>query len=183
LLVPFRLAKGTETVRGELALIDHDPLPLLIGAGVADEDAIIAWICALLGFADAMCIETEPGELAFQRAPARSRWHRSTSAYGRRPSTRTLPQKRLWSRNLEPVGHWVQYGGSLVAGHRRRLNDGRTASAEACNRALRVGIILRPNETWVRLHTRGVPDDVEMRFRWHAQAELTLDMPRSYRLG
>lgn len=58
LVVRFRLATETELV-GELALIDHDPLPLVIRAGVTDEDAIIAWICALLGFADATCIETE----------------------------------------------------------------------------------------------------------------------------
>ena len=174
LLVPFRLASGTETVEGELALIDHDPLPLLIGAGVADEDAIIAWICALLGFADVTCIETEPAELAFRHIPARPQWHPSTSAYDRRPVTQTLPHKRLWLRNLEPVGHWIQHSGSLVAGHRRHLNDGQTASAEARDRARRVGIILHPTETWVRPHTRGVPDDVEMRFRWHAQPELKL---------
>jgi hypothetical protein len=159
-------------VRGEILLIDHDPLPLLIGAGVADEDAIIAWICALLGFADATCIETEPADLASRRSPARPRWHTPTSAHGRAHATQTLAQKRLWLQNLEPVGNWVQYSGSLVAGHRRCLNHGQTASAEACDRARRVGIILRANETWVRPHTRGVPDDIEMRFRWHAQAEL-----------
>jgi hypothetical protein len=64
------------------------------------------------------------------------------------------------------------YSGSFVAGHRRRLNEGRTASAEACDRARQVGIILHPHETWVRPHTRGIPEGIEMRFLWHAPTEL-----------
>jgi hypothetical protein len=64
------------------------------------------------------------------------------------------------------------YSGSFVAGHRRRLNEGRTASAEACDRARQVGIILHPHETWVRPHTRGIPDGIQMRFLWHAPTEL-----------
>ena len=34
--------------------------------------------------------------------------------------------------------------------------------------ARQVGIILDPYETWVRPYARGVPEDIEMRFRWHA---------------
>jgi hypothetical protein len=74
--------------------------------------------------------------------------------------------------HLEPIGNWVRYSGAFVAGHRRRLTDGRRASKEARERARRVGITLRPYETWVRPHTRGVPDGLEMRFRWHAPAEM-----------
>jgi hypothetical protein len=174
LLMPFRLTRETETLNGELVLGDGVPLPLLIGEAIADKDAITAWICALLGFADATCIEVEPTESTVQGATAGPRQRPSTSASQRHPSTPTLPRRRPWPSHLEPVGHWVGYIGSFVAGHRRRLNDGQTASTEARDRARQVGIILHPRETWIRPHTRGVPDGIEMRFRWRAPAELRL---------
>ena len=62
LLAPFRLSKNVETLTGELVVGDRDPLPLLIGEGIADEDAITAWTCALLGFADATCVELGKSE-------------------------------------------------------------------------------------------------------------------------
>jgi hypothetical protein len=174
LRMPFRLNTGTEILNGELALSDRDPLPLLIGQGVADNDAFTAWTCALLGFADATCIELEPTEPAARRASARRRWQPPSSVSHRRPPGPALPRTRRWPSHLEPVGHWVRYSGSFVAGHRRRLNDGQTASDEARDRARQVGIILHPHETWVRPHARGVPDGIEMRFRWHAPTELKL---------
>ena len=45
---------------------------------------------------------------------------------------------------------------------------------EANNWARQVGIILGPDETWVRPHTRGVPEGIEIRFLWHAPPELKL---------
>lgn len=168
LLVPFRLNTGTKTLEGELILGDRDPLPLLIGGNVADEDAITAWTCALLGFADATCIEFEAHETPTRYKPAGPRRRPPSSEPQRGPSIRTLPRRRPWPEHLEPVGHWIRYSGAFVAGHRRRLNDGQTASAEACDRARQVGISLHPHETWVRPHTRGVPDGIEMRFLWHA---------------
>jgi hypothetical protein len=169
LLMPFRLSKGTETVAGELLLGDHDPLPLLIGEHVADGDAIAAWTCALLGFADATCIELEP---TARREPARQR-RPPSSMSGLRHATRSLPRTQTWPRHLEPVGPGVRYSGSFVAGHRRRLDNGQAASREANARARQVGIILHPHETWVRPHPRGVPDGIEMRFRWLAPTELS----------
>jgi hypothetical protein len=68
--MPFRLNTGTEGLNGELVLGDSDPLPILTGQGVADNDAFAAWTCALLGFADATCIELEPTEPAARRASA-----------------------------------------------------------------------------------------------------------------
>jgi hypothetical protein len=174
LLLPFSLNKGAKTLKGELILSDRDPLPLLIGEDVADEDAITAWTCALLGFADATCITLEPTEPTARREPTRPRWHPPSSVSHGRPSTRALQRRRPWPSHLEPVGHWIRYSGSFVAGHRRRLNDGRTASAEAHDRARQVGIILHPDETWVRPHARGVPDGIEMRFLWHAPTQLKL---------
>jgi hypothetical protein len=171
LRVPFRLSKATETVEGELILDDCDPLPLVIGEGVAEEDAISAWTCALLGFADVTCIEFESAK---PRAPRESARPRRPSPWVSHPrsSTRTLPRSRPWPRHLEPVGRWIRYSGSFVAGHRRHLPDGWTASAEARERARQVGIILHPHETWVQPHARGIPDGIEMRFRWHTPPEL-----------
>ncbi|MGD0619869.1 MAG: hypothetical protein ABSB67_19650 [Bryobacteraceae bacterium] len=174
LLVPFRLNKATETLKGELVLGDLDPLELLIDEDVTDGDVIKAWTCMLLGFADATCIDLEPVEAAVSREPRRPRWRLSSSVSHRRTSARTVPRRRPWPRHLEPVGQWVRYSGSFVAGHRRRLSDDQEASAEARDRALQVGIILRSHETWVRPHTRGVPDGIEMRFLWHTPTELDL---------
>lgn len=174
LLMPFHLNKGTGTLKGELILGDRDPLPLLISEDIAGEDAIPAWTCALLGFADATCIEFKPAGPTVRREPTRPRIRPPSTASHHRPSMRTLPRKQPWPSHLEPVGRWVRYSDSFVAGHRRRLNDGQTASAEARDRARQVGIILHPHETWVRAHTRGVPDDIEMRFLWHAPTELKL---------
>ncbi len=172
LRMPFRLTKGTEILKGELVLGDSDPLPLLIGQGVADNVAITAWTCALLGFADATCIELEPTEPKARRASARRHWQSPSSVSLRRPSASALPRTQRWPSHLEPVGHWVRYSGSFVAGHRRHLPDGWTASVEARDRARQVGIILHPHETWVQPHARGIPEDIEMRFQWHAPPEL-----------
>jgi hypothetical protein len=172
LRMPFHLSKDTGTLKGELVLGDHDPLPLLISEDAAYKDATTAWTCALLGFADATCIELEP---TARHEPPR---HRAFSVSRHRPSTSTLPRKQRWPRHLEPVGHWVRYSGSFVAGHRRRLNDGQEASDEARDRARQVGIILHPHETWVRPHARGVPEGIEMRFLWHAPTELSFSRAR-----
>jgi hypothetical protein len=158
-----------QSLKGELVLGDRDPIPLLIGEDVADTDAITAWTCALLGFADATCIRpalTTPRELPRQR--------RSASSVPRRPARPTLPRRQRWPTHLEPVGHWTRYSGAFIAGHRRRLNNGKKAGDEARDRARQVGIVLHPHETWVRPHTRGIPEGMEMRFLWHAPTELSM---------
>ena len=171
LLMPFRLRIGVDVLHGELILGDRDPLALLIGAEIPDEDAITAWTCALCGFADATCIELVPVEprerrnREGQRRPSRDESHD-------RPAIQIAPRRQKWPKNLEPVGHWLRFSSSFVAGHRRRLNGDQAASDEACARARQVGITLRPNETWVRPYARGVPADIEMRFRWHTPPAL-----------
>ena len=171
LLMPFRLRMGMDVLHGELVLGDRDPLALLIGTEIPDEVAITAWTCALLGFADATCIELAPveprvrRELETQKRPSRG-------VSRDRMASQIVPRRQTWPENLEPVGRWVRFGGSFVAGHRRRLNDAQAASGEACDRARKVGITLGPHETWVRPHARGVPDDIEMRFRWHPSPAL-----------
>jgi hypothetical protein len=174
LLLPFRLANEPEAIDGHLELIlgDPDPLPLLISTTVLQEDAIRAWTCALAGFADATCIDIEPTP---PRQP-RTRQRSASPAYRYRDSVSDAPRRRPWPSNLEPLGSWTAYG-ALVAGHRRQLND-KTASNEARERARQVGIILHANETWVRPHSRGIPKDIEMRFRWHAPRELLSQRPQ-----
>jgi hypothetical protein len=115
LLLPFRLNKGMKTLTGELVLGDRDPLPLLIGEDVADEDALTAWAYALVGFADTTCVEFEPTEPRTGRGPTRPRQPPSLTSH-RRPSAQTLP--RQWPRQLEPVGDWIRCSGSFVAGAR-----------------------------------------------------------------
>jgi hypothetical protein len=170
LLLPFHLKKAAGTLNGELVLGNHDPLPLLIGSHVTDAEAIAAWTCALLGFADATCFEIEVVEPTPRSQVPTPRLPRGS--LHSRHSIPDLPRIRQWPSQLLPVGSWSRHSGSFVAGHRRRLHNGQTASIEARYRARQVGIVLRPGETWVRPFTRGVPEGVEMRFRWNAPTEL-----------
>jgi hypothetical protein len=171
--MPFLLRSGTETLAGALIISDHDPLPLLIGEGVADGDAIAAWICALLGFADATCVEFEPTAATTRRGPAIPQPRRPAPVSRPATSMHTLPRGgRPWPSHLDPIGQWTRYSGSFVAGHRRRLQDGQNASDEAHDRARQVGIVLHQHETWVRSHARGVPDGIEMRFAWLPPVQL-----------
>jgi hypothetical protein len=172
LLVPFRFDDGLQELQGELLLAERDPLPLLIHPEIGDDKALAAWSCALIGFADATCIEIEPAPpTPRQRVP---RWSAAAPRRRKGGTPRAVPRRRPWPAHLEPVGHWVRYSGAFVAGHRRRLNDGQSASAEARARAREVGIALGPHETWVRPHARGIPDGLEMRFRWTTPAPLGL---------
>jgi hypothetical protein len=170
LLMPFSLSNGTEILKGELVLGGCDPLPLLIGEGVADTDAITAWTYALIGFADATCIELHSTARHEQARQSR----RPSPASPRRPAAQAVPRRQPWPRHLEPVGRWVDYSGSFVAGHRRRLQEGKTATDEARDRARQVAITLHDHETWVRPYARGIPDGIEMRFQWHTPTALKL---------
>jgi hypothetical protein len=174
--LPFKFAFGSGTIRAQLVLANSDPLPLEIGEDVALEDAVLGWTNALVGFADVTCIQVDSPST--RGLPG----HRPTaspaaSVPAPRRAPRTTQGRHSWPSHLIPVGRWASYGGSLVAGHRRRLADDRTASEEAHKRARRVGITLRPDETWVRAHARGIPDALEMRFQWHRPDELSLQTP------
>ncbi len=115
------------------------------------EDAVRAWITALLGFADATCFKSEgtshgTSGTAGSRPP--SPGHRLRGPSG------THAGRHSWPHHLQPVGEWTQYAGSYVAAHRRRLSNDQDHSDEARERAWQVGIILKPHETWVQAHTR-----------------------------
>jgi hypothetical protein len=170
LRIPFNLRTMTTSVFGDLLLRNHDPLPMLVRHRVDREDAITAWVHALLGFADATCIEIQPTAPHGKTGPS----HPRLAATVPRPrnSTRSMPRRHPWPGQLEPIGSWIRHGASFVAGHRRHLGEDQAASDQAIERAHQVGIILNPHETWVRPHTRGIPNHTEMRFRWHVQVEL-----------
>lgn len=176
LLMPFQLTSSRQTLKGKIVLESQDPLPLLTSRDVTDQDAIAGWTCALLGIADATCIEIRHTSPVGRHEPPKPRPDSPGTAHQQRSSAPALPRKQYWPTHLQPIGHWARHSGSLVAGHRRRLNDGQAASTDARDRALRVGIALRPHETWVQPHTRGLPDDIEMRFAWQAPAELKLTL-------
>lgn len=167
--IPFHF-RTTVSVFGELILRNQDPLPMLVKNEIHIEDAITAWVHALLGFADATCIEVQP---TTSHGRARLPRPRPAATVPRpRTSTRSVPRRPPWPGQLEPIGSWFRHGASFVAGHRRHLGEGQTASDQAIERAHQVGIVLDLHETWVRPHTRGIPNHAEMRFRWHTHIEL-----------
>lgn len=173
LLVPFRLSNGTKDITGELILNGRDLLPVRINGDATRQDGIAAWICALLGFADATCINFFPAEQATRHALSRPRRRPRTSASRPRPPARILPIGHRWPSYLEPADrHTARYVDSLVRGHRRRLPQGQTARDDALDRARQIGIILRPGETWVQPHIRGrgLTHGSNLRFLWHAPA-------------
>lgn len=172
--VPFRLRVGGRSVEGKFLLRRHgpDPLPLVIAADVPDDDAIDAWVCALVGFADATCLEFPDPALRFSvlRPRSSSSEHRSRLV----PTPRRLPQAKRWPDHLKPVDHWSHVESWVVAAHRRRLPKGRAAGADALERARRAAIVLGPGQTWVKAHFCGPVRPPEVRFMWEPTADVGL---------
>jgi hypothetical protein len=167
--IPFSIRLHPEPMSASLLLAKSDPLPLVTDSDVPEDDAAMAWACALLGFADATCFTFEI------RSTDRPRRHSqpslSTPRY--RDSVRSVPRKRQWPANLEPTGPSAHRSGSLVAGHIRHLPEGQHGGEEAHDYALhRFGIILQDGETWVKAHSRGLSVNEELRFRWSTQIDL-----------
>jgi hypothetical protein len=150
----------------------RDPLHLSFRGEDDDSDVVHGWVLALVGYAQIVCREdlmdvlrphprsVTPAGPSSTRSPT----PRTVAAPGRSPS---MP-------GLKPIGRTARWISSYVAGHRRQLRPGHHASREARARAARVGIALRPGETWVSPHVRGVPPDAVLRFVWEAPAELQL---------
>jgi hypothetical protein len=167
----FRTARGGEDVRvrGELLLDGSDPLPALITEGMSGFVAHLAWAHMLLGFAELTCNGPEPSVLG---TPAQ---HRRSRQSGRdRDKSIRIPQ--LWSESLEPTGIWYGLGGTYVAAHVSRLPADRKHRTEAEQLARQVGISLKQHETWVRDYIRGVPKNMEIRFRWRTPMVLATDI-------
>lgn len=167
--IPFSIRLRPDPMSASLLLAKSDPLPLVTDNDVPEDDAAMAWVCALLGFADATCFTFEThGSDRARRHP-----HPSLSASRYRGLARSVPRKKRWPANLEPTGPTANRSGSIVPGHIRHLPEGQHGGEEAHDYALHhFGIILRDGETWVKTHTRGLTGVKELRFRWHTQIDL-----------
>jgi hypothetical protein len=162
LSVRFHYESSALSVDGTLRLSERrDPLPVVLHGAVDSEQAGRIWAAVLLGFATLTVL---PEFASARNAPrAYSRPIRSGTS---EPHDRRVPRGRyrgfghaLVATGWTATAHWV-------VGHVRTLSDGREASAEAEREAARVGIRLRPGETWVRPHVRGGSPDRVLTFRW-----------------
>jgi hypothetical protein len=137
--VPFTFrassAAGNVPIQGQLLLGEDDPVPAEIVTDASEEDAISAWITALLGFADATCFKSQGTSHGTSRTAGSHPPHSDHRLYG--PSG-ALAGRQAWPHHLQPVGEWTQYAGSYVAAHRRLLSNEQDHSDEARERARRM---------------------------------------------
>jgi hypothetical protein len=171
--VPFAFLAGNRAgnspVRGRLLLGKDDPIPAMIESGASDEVAVRTWVTALLGFADATCFKREGTSHGTSRT---AHSHQPYPGHRKQGSSGTVTDSRSWPHHLQPTGGWTRYAGSYVAAHRRSLSNDQDHSDEARDRAWQVGIALKPHETWVQAHVRGIPHGTEMRFHWRPPKQL-----------
>jgi hypothetical protein len=170
---PFEIWLGSEEVAGALILENEtDPLPVVIDEEAGDRDGT-AWALSLIGFATLAC--PQPAREATRARAITNQPHRHAERRRQRGTPanyRIVPRTApLFSSALVPLSGDA-HAAHLVAGHRRRLYDGRQPSDEAISRALEYGIRLGPDETWVRPHARGGADQAEVEFIWHLAEEL-----------
>ena len=138
------------------------------------EDADVvgeAWSAALRGYAELTCVDVPLlVQTGRQPGPGRDRFPGPGNVRNeqRRRGVRSSVGNWSGSTALEPVGSTRAMLASYVVGHRWRLSNGRKASSEAREHARRIGIALGEHETWVKPHSRGIPTDAELVFRWRA---------------
>jgi hypothetical protein len=139
----FRFTSG-RVVRGVLQLdAIGEVLPVTVDGAAADTVLSTAWVAVLSGFADLTC-----------------------------PSPYTGETGQMWmAEALTPTAGTARLINATVAGHRRRLGT-KHHGEEAAERAAAIGVELASNETWVRSHTRGAPDDSVLEFDWTPAPEL-----------
>lgn len=171
--LPLSWSRCSEGSTGELRIDGRrDPLHLSFHGDDDDDVVVRGWLIALVGYAQLVCREDL---IELQRPPPR------VSSPALRSSRRSTPPHELSRGHDAPsipgfkaIGVTRSWIASYVAGHRRQLRPGHHASSEARARATRVGITLRPGETWVSPHVRGVPPDAVLQFHWEAPVELRL---------
>jgi hypothetical protein len=181
---PLEVVHGDKRLVGGLRLrTPQDPLALVVHAVTDEQFLAIAWPLALIAFAELTCKPRRAaprftsGEQAVQgprhdgarRSGARSTQERTQLRQYGRPG---LAAGLELSAALRPNAPTARYLASYVAGHRRQLRPGHRHSTSAQQHAKAVGILLADDETWVRPHARGVPRDAELRFDWHAPANV-----------
>ncbi len=172
--VPFRLERSDERpVEAVLRLTGTtDPLAVAF-SHESDEAAVLqAWPIALAGFADLTCLEIVSASRQQQR-DRRTEQPRGDGPIARTRAGHMVPSRRVrggggfgWSSRLSPVGATGELTASFVAGHRRQLHPGQHCGEEALATARSFGIQLRPGETWVKPHERGMPSDVLVELAW-----------------
>jgi hypothetical protein len=165
--VPFVLERGQERFTGAIWLsAGTDPLPCRWQQSSDVSTLAMAWALALTAYAELTCVSPRfatprPPNSTSSRRSLRSRVGTSRSFPSRSESAASgLPA------GFRPRGDTARFLASYVAGHRRRLQPGQHHSAEAAANATAVGITLRPGETWVQPHVRGVPADAILHFAW-----------------
>ncbi len=183
--VPFEFRDGGEYLSGALRLkAPQDPLALFVFDRSSAQDVIgRAWLLALLGYAELTCAPVEASDKRPGRGPGDDAQRRGSKASGGSPRPPRMPQPRGTARggsasvplprSLVPTAESRRYLTSYVAGHKRHLGAGRRPSPDARTRAEHLGISLGPNETWVRPHARGVPDDAALVFDWKTAPALS----------
>ena len=163
--LPFSFReRGRSAISGALRLGGQsDPLAFSCSADLDDASVALAWGTGLIGFAALTCVDMAERIDGFQGSKG-ARQRRCGEAS---PEHRVVSEGRATypSLALHPTS-----GDALiaapVAGHRRRLLERTHAGQEARAAAAEIGIVLGPNETWVRPHLRGASGDAELRFRW-----------------
>jgi hypothetical protein len=178
IIAPFRFMHPGGSTLGAIRLSGmRDPLPIQIESGAREGQISEVWTASLLGFSAITCFDPESDdEGQSQSPPAAPKGSVTPGEFSsremrHREAPRALRSK--WPSHLEPRGPaWSSFS-SLVAGHVRRLKEGRSPSSEAEMRAREVGINLGPHETWVRPHSRGAPEGGSIHFRWRCPAALT----------
>ena len=157
-----------ETVDGRVAAAirlksPRDPMAIALDGDSAENLVGDAWVTGLVAFADMTCVPQSTAPQQQRAAPARRR--SAMTALGSKRDAKRHGQTTLSAR-LAPSSATAVILASYVVGHRRRLRDGQTASLKARREAERAGIALRPQETWVQPHVRGVPPDTVLVFSW-----------------
>lgn len=164
--VVFQYSIPDRKLRGAMYLRSPE-IPIAIGVDPKSDRDLIgeAWICALAGFAALTCPEQD----THASTPGRPPTGGQTARTNKPPRNTPRPQARkpaIGNSRLTPDESTQQIAASYVPGHVRRLSPGRSPSAEARLRAESIGIQLGLHETWVQPHARGLPDDIDLTFRW-----------------
>jgi hypothetical protein len=133
------------------------------------------WLLALNGLKELTCVERIDDPAIGARSGRRERRRLDGRLGPKRLEERLFGRRSslLHGARLSPTPETLRWAAGYVAGHRRQLQPGQSASAEATARAADVGIKLASDETWVRPHTRGAPADAVLSFVWDAPSAIS----------
>jgi hypothetical protein len=166
--LPFLFKRGEDAFSGALRLQSLGELPACNWQQVSDAGTLaVAWSLALVTYAELTCLPVHVAERRARRRRGR-RSARSRASTREASRLRSLPRgsPQAFPPGFRPQGETARHQASWVAGHVRQLPLGQEHSPERAADAAAVGISLRPGETWVRPHTRGVPANAVLLFRW-----------------